>query len=64
MSKINENKLVPKLRFSDFAGEWEKDELGNLIEIKGRIGYRGYTVNDIVGIGAIIIYCNLKSQLI
>ncbi|MBK7341280.1 MAG: restriction endonuclease subunit S [Saprospiraceae bacterium] len=51
MSKINENKLVPKLRFSDFAGEWEKDELGNLIEIKGRIGYRGYTVNDIVGIG-------------
>lgn len=51
MSKNIENKLLPKLRFPHFAGEWKKDELGNLIEIKGRIGYRGYTINDIVGIG-------------
>jgi len=52
-----EGETVPKLRFKEFenSGEWEKQILGNLIEIKGRIGYRGYTNNDIVekGKGAI-----------
>jgi type I restriction enzyme S subunit len=49
----NENKLIPKLRFPEFAneGEWKEIELGNLIDIKGRIGYRGYTINDIVNKG-------------
>jgi type I restriction enzyme S subunit len=48
---------VPKLRFPEFrdAGEWEEKKLGKFIEIKGRIGYRGYTTEDIVpeGQGAI-----------
>jgi type I restriction enzyme S subunit len=50
-----EGEKVPKLRFKEFKGEWKKEDLGNLIEIKGRIGYRGYTINDIVrkGEGAI-----------
>ncbi len=36
---------------------WEKKTLGNLCEIKGRIGYRGYTVKDLVekGNGAITL---------
>ena len=52
-----EGEKVPKLRFPEFkdSGEWEEKKLGNLIEIKGRIGYRGYTRSDIVdkGEGAI-----------
>lgn len=54
-----EGKTTPALRFPEFrdAGEWEEVELGSKIEIKGRIGYRGYTVNDIVerGEGAVSV---------
>jgi type I restriction enzyme S subunit len=48
-----EGEKVPKLRFKEFEkdGEWLEKKLGNLIEIKGRIGYRGYTLEDIVGKG-------------
>jgi len=44
---------VPKVRFPEFEGdgEWEKIELGDLVTIKGRIGYRGYTKDDIVAKG-------------
>ena len=46
---------VPKYRFPEFKndGEWSLKQLGvdNLIEIKGRIGYRGYTTEDIVSKG-------------
>lgn len=43
---------VPKLRFkaedgSDFP-EWENNILGNYSYLRGRIGFRGYTKNDIV----------------
>jgi type I restriction enzyme S subunit len=50
-----EGETVPKLRFKEFVGNWKNVQLGSLIEIKGRIGYRGYTTNDIVekGQGAI-----------
>lgn len=49
------SKTIPKFRFKEFVGEWKNVSLGSLIEIKGRIGYRGYTTNDIVekGKGAI-----------
>lgn len=57
MSK--ENKLIPELRFPEYDknGEWIIDTLGSLVEIKGRIGYRGYTTADIVekGKGAITL---------
>jgi len=48
-----EGKKVPKYRFKEFEkdGEWVEKKLGDLIEIKGRIGYRGYTLEDIVGKG-------------
>ena len=51
MSK--EKKLVPELRFPEFVKDlmWEEKELGDLIDINGRIGYRGYTKNDIVNKG-------------
>jgi type I restriction enzyme, S subunit len=46
---------APKMRFKEFVGDWKTVQFGSLIEIKGRIGYRGYTTNDIVekGQGAI-----------
>ena len=57
MSK--EYKLIPELRFPEFKneGEWKESLLGSEAEIKGRIGYRGYTVADIVekGKGAITL---------
>lgn len=44
---------MPKVRFKEFVneGEWVEKKLGELIELKGRIGYRGYTLEDIVGKG-------------
>lgn len=48
-----EGETQPRLRFPEFegAGDWSQTDLGRLIEIKGRIGYRGYTVEDIVDAG-------------
>ena len=48
---------VPNLRFPEFKGEWEKQKLCNISTIVGRIGFRGYTTNDIVekGMGAIAL---------
>ncbi|MBA6315168.1 restriction endonuclease subunit S [Cellulophaga baltica] len=44
-------------RLDGFDGEWEETNLGSLCTIFGRIGFRGYTVNDIVkeGQGAITL---------
>ena len=48
-----EGENEPRLRFPEFQKnrEWVETELGKLISIKGRIGYRGYTVADIVNPG-------------
>ena len=48
---------VPNLRFPEFQGEWEKQKLCDISTIVGRIGFRGYTTNDIVekGMGAIAL---------
>ncbi len=54
-----ENKLIPELRFPEFKneGQWKESVLGSVVEMKGRIGYRGYTTEDIVdkGKGAITL---------
>ena len=59
MTINNEHKKlnVPNLRFPEFLGEWEKQKLCDVSSIVGRIGFRGYTTNDIVekGMGAIAL---------
>ena len=53
----HKNIKVPNLRFKEFQGEWEKQKLCDISTIVGRIGFRGYTTNDIVekGMGAIAL---------
>ena len=48
---------VPALRFPEFSGEWERCALAEICSIVGRIGFRGYTIQDIVekGTGAIAL---------
>ena len=48
--------FAQKLRF-DFDEEWNNDTIGNNSEVFGRIGFRGYTVDDLVnkGEGALTI---------
>ena len=57
MEKNNKTLNVPHLRFPEFSGEWEKYSLNDISTIYGRIGFRGYTVADIVekGEGAIAL---------
>ena len=47
--------LTGKKRLPGFTGEWKKYKLGDICCISGRIGFRGYTKNDLVnkGFGAI-----------
>jgi type I restriction enzyme, S subunit len=45
---VSETATVPMLRFSEFTGGWKSVSFSSLCELKGRIGYRGYTVADIV----------------
>ena len=54
---MSKQKLIPELRFPEFENEWIETVLGSVIEMKGRIGYRGYTTEDIVdkGKGAITL---------
>jgi type I restriction enzyme S subunit len=56
---MSKDKLIPELRFPEFGneGEWTETILGSVVEMKGRIGYRGYTTEDIVdkGKGAITL---------
>lgn len=39
---------VPQLRFRGFTETWEQRSLGDYADLKGRIGFRGYTRNDII----------------
>ena len=39
------------MRFPEFNDEWNKDYLGDLCEVNGRIGFRGYTKSDLVKAG-------------
>lgn len=38
----------PELRFSGFTGAWEQRKLKHVVELRGRIGFRGYTEKDII----------------
>lgn len=43
-----EKKKTPKIRFQGFTDAWEQRELGEIIKLNGRIGFRGYTEADII----------------
>ena len=53
---LMQNIFTQKLRF-DFDEDWNVDTIGNNCEVFGRIGFRGYTVDDLVnkGEGALTI---------
>lgn len=58
MSKVTEiQKGYKKTKVGMIPEDWTIEKIDNLCDIKGRIGYRGYTVNDIVkkGEGAITV---------
>ena len=42
---------TPKIRFKGFKDDWEQRKLGEMVSLRGRIGFRGYTQNDLVGEG-------------
>jgi type I restriction enzyme S subunit len=44
--------LTGKKRLPGYSGEWVEKELGQLCNIFGRIGFRGYTKNDLVNKGS------------
>lgn len=54
-----EGETVPKFRFKEFKndGDWVKTSVEKNCLVKGRIGYRGYTTQDIVeqGKGALVL---------
>jgi type I restriction enzyme S subunit len=56
---MSNNKLIPELRFPEFEneGEWVETSVEENCLVKGRIGYRGYTTEDIVehGKGALVL---------
>jgi type I restriction enzyme, S subunit len=65
--QTNTNPNIPKLRFSSFEDVWNEKCIGNVSTIFGRIGYRGYTVNDIVDRGKGVVTLspsNFKSNRI
>ena len=41
----------PEIRFKGFTDPWEQRKLGEMVSLRGRIGFRGYTQNDLVGEG-------------
>ena len=45
----------PDIRFSGFTDDWEQRKLGEVVSLRGRIGFRGYKESDLVapGYGAI-----------
>ena len=43
----------PRIRFKGFTEPWEQRKLGELCYLRGRIGFRGYTKEDLVPEGAI-----------
>ena len=49
MITMSEEKLFPKLRFSEYTDNFKSSRLEDVCEVKGRIGFRGYTKSDLVG---------------
>ena len=41
-------KHIPEIRFKGFTDAWEQRKLKHVVELRGRIGFRGYTEKDII----------------
>ena len=41
----------PEIRFKGFTDAWEQRKLGDLVSLRGRIGFRGYKETDLVAKG-------------
>ncbi|WP_459445861.1 restriction endonuclease subunit S [Ligilactobacillus salivarius] len=50
-----EDKIKPEVRYKNFSDVWEQQKLGEVVNLRGRIGFRGYKQTDLVdkGQGAI-----------
>ena len=48
MTQKNTNTKTPKLRFPEFFDNWKDSTIEENCELKGRIGFRGYTKKDLV----------------
>ena len=42
------NQVIPNLRRKEFNENWKKENLGKLVNLRGRIGFRGYKEEDLV----------------
>ena len=43
---------VPEIRFKGFTEAWEQRKLGDIVDLRGRIGFRGYKRTDLVAEGS------------
>ena len=43
--------FLPEIRFSGFTAPWEQRKLEEVVSLRGRIGFRGYTQTDLVDAG-------------
>ena len=48
---MSENAQKPRIRFKGFSDVWEQRKLGEIVSLRGRIGFRGYTQADLVDAG-------------
>ena len=44
----SDGEKVPKIRFKGFTDPWEQCKVGEVSSLRGRIGFRGYTREDLV----------------
>ena len=45
---MSQNNNIPQIRFKGFNDVWEQCKLGDVVSLRGRIGFRGYTREDLV----------------
>jgi type I restriction enzyme, S subunit len=55
MDVITENKLVPKLRFENFSDNWIRKSLNEIVDLRGRIGWKGLSTKDYIDSGPILL---------
>ena len=48
---MEEKSKKPKIRFKGFTEAWEQRKLGDIVYLRGRIGFRGYKRTDLVSEG-------------